>query len=109
MKTIKRQSKNQGWAGPVVWLALLVLVLTVGFYQLPPLAQGQATSLNLNQYQSALTKVQALISSLPQDIFTNPLLDRLIQPIPMPFEAGAVGNDNPFQLPEPPEILLQQR
>lgn len=94
---------------PALWFALLVLVLVAGFYQLLPLAQGQEPSFNLSKYQSALAKVQSLISSLPQDIFTNSLLDRLVQPIPMPFEAGAVGNDNPFQLPEPPEILLQSR
>ena len=109
MKTIKPEQKNRGLARPVLWLALLILVLTVGFYQLLPLAKSQETGLNLDKYQSALAKVQALITSLPQDIFTNPLLSQLKQPIPMPFEAGAVGNSNPFQLPEPPEILLQPR
>ena len=104
MKIIKSQPKN---FGRIFLLALFIIVLFAGFYQLLPQAQGQEPSLNLSKYQSALNKVQSLISSLPQDIFSNPLLGKLVQPIPLPFEAGAVGNDNPFQLPEPPEILLQ--
>lgn len=107
--SINKQPRRHFSARPLIWLALLVLILSAGFYQLLPLARGQETSLNLDKYQSALIKVQALITSLPDDIFSNPLLNRLKQPIPMPFEAGAVGNPNPFQLPEPPEILLQSR
>ncbi|MDP2586967.1 MAG: hypothetical protein Q8P32_04340 [Candidatus Komeilibacteria bacterium] len=106
--SINKQQRSHSSAKPLVWLALAVFILTVGFYQLLPLARGQETSLNLEKYQSALVKAQALITSLPEDIFSHPLLNRLKQPIPMPFEAGAVGNSNPFQLPQPPEILLQQ-
>lgn len=121
MKTNKRQFSTQsdpslnqkearsGSLKTWPWVALVIFILTVGFYQLLPLAKGQEASLNLEKYQNALAKAQALITSLPEDIFSHPLLNRLKQPIPMPFEAGAVGNDNPFQLPEPPEILLQAR
>lgn len=104
---MNKQPQSRSSVRPFIWVALAVLILSVGFYQLLPLARGQETSVNLSKYQSALVKVQALITSLPVDIFSNPQLNQLKQPIPMPFEAGAVGNSNPFQLPQPPEILLR--
>lgn len=59
-----------------------------------------------SQYKIASQKVEKLIKQFPGDIFYNPLLKKLEHSFKLPLKAEPLGKENPFELPLPPEQLL---
>ncbi|MFA6304459.1 MAG: hypothetical protein WCV73_01325 [Patescibacteria group bacterium] len=105
MKSNQNNQFKKRFSAKLVIFLLLATMIVSGYFALTALGQEDG-GLLAGKYKSSLNKVEALLKNFPGDVFGNPLLKKLDQPIKVPFETGAVGNPNLFKIPEPPEILL---
>lgn len=88
----------------IIALTLLLLFLSFGRVFSGEVLEQAEANLTLAKYKSAILKISKLEDAYQAGIFNNQLFINLRSVFRLPLETGAVGKDNPFLLPLPPEV-----
>jgi len=87
-------------------IILTLLFLLAAFWQVffGAVLNQETVDLSLTQYQNATARLSKLEDSYKNSIFNNQLFINLKSIFRLPLEVGAIGKENPFLLPLPPEV-----
>lgn len=104
---LRKKTKGLKFLLIIIFSGGIVYFSLAGLSAVTQAQDGEDLSMLVSRYEMASQKVEKLIKQFPGDIFYNPLLKKLEHSFKLPLKAEPLGKENPFELPLPPEQLLQ--